>query len=218
MRIPSVFRVLSGAWVSWSHHSHSPQVPAVSSTFPWYHVLKEWHDIKKRLLSAGWYGIKDVCHLLHIKFKMMQRRVSTAAQRQSQRSRLCPSSYFAALSTFWVCFSALPHGHTVLPQPHASCPRSRDLCQKKTKKEQGKQGRVFLITTVLGFFTHFTRDLGGAILVHPHQITWPPLLAKEAGKRPICTDTTGLHPLPKLKIGGSINKDRALWWSCRHQG
>lgn len=97
---------------SWSHRGYSPQVPAVSSMFPWYHVLwMAWYW--KRLSSAGLICYKGCCHLLHIKFRTMQCRMNTAVQWQSQRSRLCPSSCFATLSTFWFCFSALPHGHKV---------------------------------------------------------------------------------------------------------
>lgn len=74
-----------------------PMPPAVSSMFPIYHVLRmSWHD--KGWAVLAWTIIKDICHLLDIKFRNMHSRVSAAAQWHG--SRLFPSFCFAIIC-FW---------------------------------------------------------------------------------------------------------------------
>lgn len=144
----------------------------------------------------------------------MQSRVRTAAS----DSLMDPGSFhlllrypllfgFASLCCFMVT--------RWLPQPYTSCPHSRDLCHKETKRATKTREGVSHCNNLV--FYQCVGDLGGAFPVLSQQITRPPLAAKEAGKRPTSTDTTGLNPLPKLKIGGFVSKDGVLWWWCRHQ-
>lgn len=214
MFIPSVFRVLSRTWGSWSHeviHLSYQQSPPCSPDT----MSCESHDIKTGWAVLAWYVIKGVCHLLHMKFRTMQCRVSTAAQ---WHPRSPGSVHLPALLPYLLFGFASLHCHMVtrwLPQPHTSCPRSRDLCQNRTRRTRKARKGVSHYKNL--FFYLVYRGLRGAFPVRSHQITWPALFAKQAGKRSTCTDTTGLHPLPKLKVGGSVSKDRALWWLCRHQ-
>lgn len=95
MFIPSVFRVLSGAWGSWSHHGYSPQVPAVSSMFP--DTMSYTNGmILKQLRSAGLIRNKGCLSFTSHKVQ------NCAAQGEDS----CPVTVpeIQALSLFLLCY------------------------------------------------------------------------------------------------------------------
>lgn len=144
----------------------------------------------------------------------MQSRVSAAAQCDIL---VDPGSFhLSALpsSTFCFCFSSLlPHGHKVAATTSDIMSSLHGFMQEGNQKSKRKSMDGAIIYSFIQWRAESQGELSQ--LLPPNHMTTS--AAKEARKRPTCSETTNLHLLPKHKIGSSVSKNRELWWLCKHK-